>query len=279
MKHQYKYSKFYFFAILLSWLSFSNETERDSLSQNFFTGTKRIVSAPLADSRATRINSAYIYNQNNNHFFHLALGGDLSLWNVIHQDHDKTSWTLNIRAGVFSRFQFDSASFDLINADYRGGLSFQRRKNNLAFELLGYHQSSHLGDETLDVVNTPRIDFSYEAIKAVSAYQYQQLRFYLALEYKLRAAPTKLAGRWTASPGIEWSPTVWNHWPLRWALHIEAHQEYNWEGHFSVHLESPLARNDLSQRVYLRYYQGYSPMGQFYDKKEKLIWVGFIYDL
>src|SRR6266480_3084649 len=56
-------------------------------------------------------------------------------------------WQLGIAAGVFSEFNMESSTTDLLNTDYLVGLPLTYRHGSLATRLRLYHQSSHLGDE------------------------------------------------------------------------------------------------------------------------------------
>src|SRR5439155_8371013 len=54
---------------------------------------------------------------------------------------------LSLAANVYTQFDFNTASYDLINADYVVGLPITFRWNRFSARLRLYHQSSHLGDE------------------------------------------------------------------------------------------------------------------------------------
>ncbi len=58
-------------------------------------------------------------------------------------------WEIGVQAGVFSIFDLDSDSYDLVNSDYWVGLPVSARWGGFSFTVRPYHQSSHLGDEYL----------------------------------------------------------------------------------------------------------------------------------
>ena len=56
-------------------------------------------------------------------------------------------WEITIQAGVFSTFNMNTSSRDLVNADYTAGLLTSYRTGPFSGFLRLHHQSSHLGDE------------------------------------------------------------------------------------------------------------------------------------
>src|SRR6185503_12942805 len=77
-------------------------------------------------------------------------------------------WQVGILGGVFAQFNLDSASFNLINADYIIGFPVAWRRGLLSTRVQLFHQSTHLGDEFL--LGHPgfnRVNFSFEAVDAL----------------------------------------------------------------------------------------------------------------
>ena len=79
-------------------------------------------------------------------------------------------WEIGLQASVFSIFDLDASSFDLINADYFAALPVSHRYG--PFSAIGrvFHESSHLGDEFLLRTKVERINLSYEGIDAKLSY-------------------------------------------------------------------------------------------------------------
>ena len=72
-------------------------------------------------------------------------------------------WEIALQAGVFSIFNMNAASTDLVNADYTVGLLTSYRTGPFSGFLRFHHQSSHLGDEFILNSRTPinRINVSF----------------------------------------------------------------------------------------------------------------------
>src|SRR2546428_4320319 len=75
----------------------------------------------------------------------------------------ESDWELAIAAGVFSQFNMQSATNDLINTDYLVGLPLTYRHGSWTTRFRLYHQSSHLGDEYLLHTHAQRVDLTFEA--------------------------------------------------------------------------------------------------------------------
>jgi Protein of unknown function (DUF1207) len=57
------------------------------------------------------------------------------------------AWEVGIQAGVFSLFDLDAPSTDLVDTDYIVGFPFAYRARNFSAMARFFHQSSHLGHE------------------------------------------------------------------------------------------------------------------------------------
>ena len=83
-------------------------------------------------------------------------------------------WEAGLQAGVFSDFNLDASSSDLVNTDFIvSAYSSMRAGQFSAFGRL-YHQSSHLGDEfLLRKINTKfeRVNLSYEGVDLKLSYE------------------------------------------------------------------------------------------------------------
>src|SRR3989454_12545257 len=79
-------------------------------------------------------------------------------------------------AGVFSQFNMQSATNDLINTDYLVGLPLTYRHGSWATRFRLYHQSSHLGDEYLLHTNAQRVDLTFEAAELLVSKEIAQWR-------------------------------------------------------------------------------------------------------
>lgn len=78
-------------------------------------------------------------------------------------------WQVGLLAGVFSQFNLDAPSTDLINDDYIVGIPVSWRHGAWLTQVHLYHQSSHIGDEFL--LENPafnRVNLSFEEVESDS---------------------------------------------------------------------------------------------------------------
>ncbi|MGK7313430.1 MAG: DUF1207 domain-containing protein [Candidatus Longimicrobiales bacterium M2_2A_002] len=98
----------------------------------------------------------------------VALGGHFGLWRYGPGDCD--GLRIDLFSGVFSQFNLDVPTSDLLNTDYLVGLMVSGRLGRWSGRLRGFHQSSHLGDELL--LHNPdveRINLSVEVVDLILA--------------------------------------------------------------------------------------------------------------
>jgi hypothetical protein len=112
-------------------------------------------------------------------------------------------WQLGIAGAVFAQFDLEAASSDLINADYVIGLPLTWRRGDWSGRLRLYHQSSHLGDEFLLSTQPQRVNLSFEAIEAIVAYDFGNLRLYGGGETLFDRDPADL-GQTLLHAGLDW---------------------------------------------------------------------------
>lgn len=77
-------------------------------------------------------------------------------------------WQIGILGGVFSQFNLDASSADLLNTDFVIGIPVSWRSGPVSLRARLYHQSSHLGDELL--LGNPeikRVNLSFEEVEAL----------------------------------------------------------------------------------------------------------------
>ena len=79
-------------------------------------------------------------------------------------------WEVGFQAGVFSIFDLDSSSFDLVNSDFFAALHATYRIGDLSTFFRVLHQSSHLGDEFLLRNRIDRINLSFEGLDLKLSY-------------------------------------------------------------------------------------------------------------
>jgi len=236
----------------------------------------------LADPRWPRFSAVYRYYVHDSQLGNVGaanFGASLPLYRSDAPFPEDAQWETGIQAGVFSIFNLDAKSKDLINSDFFVALLASYRAGDVAVLGRLLHQSSHLGDEFLLNTTVTRVNLSYEGIDLKLSYDLlDDLRVYGGGSYLFDRDPASL------HPGVvEYGVEVKSPWTLRdgtilpvAAVDCQNSEESNWSTQYSVlgglrfeHLR--LA--DTALLLGFEWFRGHSPNGQFY--RQKVEWFGF----
>lgn len=192
-------------------------------------------------------------------------------------------WETGLQAGVFSDFNLNASSSDLLNTDFIASVYSSMRAGQFsAFGRL-YHQSSHLGDEFLLRTKLERVNLSYEGVDLKLSYELPYgVRIYGGGGGLFHKEPSALKV-WSAQYGIEFrSPWRLDFASLRpiVAADIKNYQENNWNTDISARAGVEFENLQVLGRklqILAEYYNGFTPSGQFYKDKVEYIGVGAHY--
>jgi hypothetical protein len=244
---------------------------------------KGLLFAPLiADPRWPHFSVAYQRYQDDARVGNAAtvsLGETIALLRGPLAEHGG-AWEVGVQAAVFSLFDMDAPSTDLVNADYLLGFPFAYRAGNFSAQARLFHQSSHLGDEFLIDNRIERVNLSYEAVDLRLSYEVTRwLRAYGGAGYIVRGDPDDLEP-WSTQMGVEVrSPHAFFGGTLRplAAVDVQYREQNDWHADVSarigVQLEK-LAVLDRKIQLLVEYFNGYSPNGQFYRDQIQYIGLG-----
>ena len=198
---------------------------------------------------------------------------------AFYRDHLGAAWwEIGLHAGVFSIFDLDAQSFDLVNADYMVGIPVTLRYEDFTAMFRVFHQSSHLGDEFLLRTKTKRINLSYEAVDLKLSYEFGDVvRLYAGGGYLFDRDPSSL-DPWLVQYGLE----LRSPWPRdsRWrpiaAVDVKQQEENSWTADVSARAGIEIDGVLLTRKVQilLEYFNGHSPNGQFFRDKVQYIGLG-----
>lgn len=195
-------------------------------------------------------------------------------------------WEVSVAAGVFSQFNMETASNDLINTDFVIGFPLAYRRGPLSARARIYHQSSHLGDEFILSQNPTRVNLSFEAAELLVARDLGSFRAYGGGEYVLRHEPADL------KPGLLHGGLEYRHprgllrvsglgdGRIVLALDVKSTQERKWRVGWSARLgiefreAAGAAGPARTLSVQVQTYSGPAPYGQFYQDNVRSIGIG-----
>jgi hypothetical protein len=181
---------------------------------------------------------------------------------------------ISVEGGIYAQFDLNSASYDLINADYTVGLPVTYRYGAFSARGRVYHQSSHLGDEFLLRADHPeRENLSFQSGELILSCDLAALRLYGGGEYLFNQQPERLQPH-VAHGGVEFrerNPLFGSSGiHLVAAGDVKAFERENWKAGYSVRAGFEMGRPREASHVARRwmllaeYYNGASPYGQFF---------------
>ena len=179
-------------------------------------------------------------------------------------------WQFGLQAGVFSIWDLQTESNDLINVDFLVGFPYTWRRGRWSYMARLFHVSTHLGDEFLLAnPSVARVNLSYEALDAKASYDFDYgLRAYAGGGSMIRKYPPEIKPLF-AQVGGEWLGEIFAR-VLRpvMAADFQKHEDNGW-GATGVSLRGgvQLQHRDLRTRrmqFLLEYYHGHDPNGQFF---------------
>lgn len=192
---------------------------------------------------------------------------------------DAGQWEIAFQAGVFSVFDLEASSSDLVNADYLVGVNFTHHYKDLKGFVRIYHQSSHLGDEYLLRNRVDRINLSFEVIDALLSFEATRwMRLYAGGGVIIHREPAIDRGILQGGTDLT-SPIALANGFLRPLLSVDLQmrEESDWRVDASVRggvqIEHPTLKRSRLQ-ILAEFYSGRSPNGQFYDRRIRSLGLG-----
>lgn len=187
-------------------------------------------------------------------------------------------WETGLQAAVFSIFDLDSNSRDLINSDFFVGLFGSYRVGDFSLFSRLLHQSSHLGDQFQLRAGTNNL--SYEGVDLKFSYDFgRTLRLYAGGGVLFDQDPSDLKP-WSTQIGAE-VRSPWTYFgglitPIG-GLDLQNRQEGHWRTDVSlragVEFASPRVL-DRRLQLLIEYFNGRSPNGQFYGRSIQFVGLG-----
>lgn len=251
--------------------------------------TGHLFKALLADPRWAHFSATYRNYQSDNFdgrdIASVSFGETIPFYRA-NFGHSTAQWEAGIQAGVFSDFNLNASSSDLVNTDFIASLYSSVRAGQFSAFGRIYHQSSHLGDEfLLRKVDTKfeRVNLSYEGADLKLSYELPYgVRIYGGGGGLFHREPSELK-RWSAQYGVEFrSPWRLDFASMRpiIAVDLKNYDENNWSTDVSARAGVEFDNSKVLGRklqVMVEYFNGYTPSGQFYKDKVEYVGLGAHY--
>lgn len=213
--------------------------------------------------------------------FGLRLGGSLGIFRWHREEETDRGWQLSFEGGFAGQFDI-GYSWDNTGWDGFYGLYLSWMLNpDFGFRFGYQHDSAHVGDEYWNRTRVWPIHYTREeVIVGVSWRWARSWRIYSEIGYGngLHGEPP-----WRIQSGLELvsNRRYWNERAkLYAAIDVRTYQEIDWSTRFTAQAgyRFPVGRRDSAHRFAIELGTGRSVMGQFYNKVETYLGVGWYYD-
>jgi Protein of unknown function (DUF1207) len=192
---------------------------------------------------------------------------------------------LDVVGSIFAQFDLNSASNDLINADYIIGLPLTIRRRGFGIRARIYHQSSHLGDEFLLRSSAiQRDNLSFESVELLASQEIGPLRLYGGGERIFRRDPDTVEPK-LLHVGAEVRSGRTGPLQLLSGVDLKTTEQHNWSQALSGRVGFEVARTASGGHpvrfvtIMLELYKGPSPYGQFFQEDISYVGAGIHFSL
>ncbi len=211
-----------------------------------------------------------------------AAGASLGLFRLFPPERPDRSFQLQMAAGTFA--QWEKQGRDGIGWDgvyqIAGTWTWGEK---LAFKLGIDHISSHVVDEYIENTSRRRLNYTREEVDVGASYApHANGRFYAEMGYA-HLQRSALQRPWRVQAGVECvgPERLWAG-RLGWfvAGDVQARQENDWRPALAAQVGVQLVQASLgrSYRIGVEFYDGHSPLGEFFQARERHVALGWWLD-
>jgi uncharacterized protein DUF1207 len=205
-----------------------------------------------------------------------ALGGSVRLWRLA--EFADGGISLGVSGAVFGRFRLEVSSSDLVASDWIVALPVEGRWGEWSGRARLLHWSAHLGDEMIEKTGAERIDFTHNGVDLLVARQLGGARLYGGGALLSRSSleneeqlPVGFSDDASVQLGVD---GVWTGWldgrmGLEGGLDVQMADRTDWDAQWSVVAGTVIRDGPRTVRLRGTFFDGPSPMGQFFLTHER----------
>jgi hypothetical protein len=226
----------------------------------------------IADPRHIQLGVSY-YRLQGRDSSDVALGHSwgMARW-YSHEDY--WMWQWNLEAMAYSRFTVGGSVNRFETVDFLANLPISVRHDGFSAKGMLFHDSSHLGDDYIRRTGDTGFRYSVEGARVIASYEPQPwARVYGGATYLLHTIPSP--ARWTLQSGFELTSKdleLSRKYPVRvfLAQDLQSRENVQWNLNSRSMLGVTLGFHDVPRymRIYVGYFDGHSPYGQFFARRE-----------
>lgn len=226
----------------------------------------------VADPRHIQLGASY-YRQNGRNLADTALGHS---WGLVRWYGKKDRWAYqwNIEAMAYSRFELGGSVNKFETVDFFVNLPVEFRHRAFSGRFMLFHESSHLGDDYIRETGDTGARYSIDGGRVQAGVEpWRWLRLYGGLTALTHTIPSPKRLALQSGVELQTGDLGWHaKYPttLFLAQDLQWHQNVQWNPNYRIIAGWSLGFKDVlrSLRVFLGYFEGHSPYGQFFTRRE-----------
>jgi hypothetical protein len=242
-----------------------------------FPDSSALFAAPIADPRHIGLSAAY-YRMSGKDTADVALGYS---WAVSRWYSRSSYWIYewSIAGMAYSRFLISGSINSFETVDFDAELPVVIRHDGVSARLSLFHQSSHLGDDYIRATGDQGFRYSMEGLQAQASFEPAGwARVYGGGTYLLHSLPVPSrvvqCGFELTGPDFKFlrgSPAR-----LFLAQDLQSHENARWNvnSHTLAGVDLGLKKSRHHMRFYGGHFEGHSPFGQFFRRRERYSEIG-----
>lgn len=198
---------------------------------------------------------------------------------------DRWLWQWNVEAMAFSRFELGGSVNSFETVDFFANLPVAARNDAFSARLMLFHESSHLGDDYIRRTADQGFRYSVDGLRGNAAWEpVGWARVYAGFGYLLHTIPSP--DRRTLQAGFELTTQELGlspRYPTRLFLaqDVQSHENAAWNLNSRTVAGVTVGSKNVRRfmRVFLGYFEGHSPYGQFFRRRERYLDLGLSLNL
>lgn len=235
-----------------------------------FPESEKVFRQLTADPRRVQLGAAY-YRLDGKDRADAALGHSWGMTRWRSED-EAWSWQWNIEAMAYSRFTLSGSLNAFETVDFAGNLPVAARRGVFSARAMLFHESSHLGDDYIRTTGDQGFRYSIDGARlALSAEPLAWLRVYCGATYLLHTIPDP--ARRVAQAGVELTSRAFGlrHMKAFAAQDVQFRENVGYHGSWRAMAGIVIGIDGAprSMRAFVGRFDGYSPFGQLYRRRER----------
>ena len=247
-------------------------TARANQPYGLFPESEQAFRRLIADPRHVQLGINY-YRLQGRDTSDVALGHSWGMARWYSHD-DCWMWQWNLEAMAYSRFTVGGSVNEFETVDFFANLPLAVRHDAFSAQAMLFHESSHLGDDYIRRTTDRGFRYSLEGLKTTVSYEPAPwARVYGGMTYLLHVVP--IPQRRAFQGGFELTSKdleLSRKYPVRvfLAQDLQSNENVKWNLNSRSVMGVNLGFHDVPRymRIYVGYFDGHSPYGQFFARRE-----------